>query len=40
MDGLQKKLKGEETPIRELRDEFLALVRQCREALSGRLHEN
>jgi len=40
MDGLQKKLKGEEAPIRELRDEFLALVRQCNEALSGRVQEN
>ena len=40
VNGLQEELQGRLGPTQEVRDEFKALVEQCRAALRNRLEEN
>ena len=40
VNGLQEELQGQLGPTQEVRDEFKALVEQCRAALRSRAEEN
>jgi hypothetical protein len=40
VDGLQQALEGQQAASEEVRDEFKALVEQCRAALRNRAEEN
>jgi hypothetical protein len=40
VDGLQEKLQGQQAASQEVRNEFKALLEQCRTALANRSEEN